>query len=485
MASTCGFCSLPSISFGQRSFNDRIVFSRPAIPHSRSLQETVSEATINSDLKISNLSQLENEKNKSYIWVNPKRPKASQFRKKSYDPRKRKDVDAAEELFDEMLQRGVTPDNSTFSMIIRCAQMSCLPGKAVEWFERMPEFGIQPDDATYASMIDSYGRVGNVKMALQLYDRSKIEKWHLSTNTFTTLIRIHGTTGNLNGCLTVFEEMKALGIKPDAICFNTLLDAICRAKLPWVIKSIHQQILISGLNPGFATFASLLRAYCKSCCGDEAMNVYKEMMAKGMELNTLLYNTLLRMCVEIGFVDEATAIFEDMKRSMDGQPNSRTFSSLITIYSSCGKVSEAEATLEEMLEAGYRRDIYVLTDLIQCYSKSNRTDDVVRTLERIMELDITPNEQSCICLLKVMTQAPREELAKVTRCIERVNPKLGNVVKLMVESSDVEDETFKNEVSEVVSQVGDDARKPYCNCLIDLCIYLQKLEKARYLGTLL
>ncbi|KVH98954.1 pentatricopeptide repeat-containing protein At4g16390, chloroplastic-like [Cynara cardunculus var. scolymus] len=516
MASTCGFCSSSSISFSRRSLNHRIVF-QSATHHFRStqisLQEPVSEVTNNLEfynsnlsqlanekrkkyiwvnpksskyLKDSNLSQLENEKRKSYIWVNPKSPKASQFRRKSYDPRKRKDVDDAEQLFDEMLQRGVTPDNTTFQMIIECALMSHLPSKAVAWFERMPEFRIQPDDATYALMIDAYGRVGDVKMALQLYDRSKIEKWQLSTNIFTTLIRIHGTTGNFDGCLTVFEEMRAVGIKPDLICYNTMLDAIYRAKLPSEIKSIHQEILNSGLSPAFATYASLLRAYCKSCCGDEAMNVYNEMLAKGMELNTLLYNTLLRMCVDIGFVDEAASIFEEMKRSRYGQPNSRTFSSLITIFSSCGQVSEAEDTLEEMLEAGFKRDVYVLTDLLQCYRKSNRIDDVVRTLDRITEVDITPNERSCICLLKVMTEVPREEMGRVTRCIERANPKLGNVVKRVVESPDVEDEIFKNEVSEVVSQVGDDdSRRAYCKCLIDLCVYLRKPEKARYVETLL
>ncbi|KAI3499020.1 hypothetical protein L1887_34812 [Cichorium endivia] len=559
MAYTYGFCSSPSISFSQRNFNYPIV-SQSRAPHLRitqiSLQESVSEVTHNLEPTNSNLSPVTDDKKKSYVWVNPKNPKASHFKKKSFesrytsltnvaealnscvpaevdvfnildsklgstlseqdgviilnnmsDPRsarivlkyfqekcklsretvlynvtlkvfrKSKDLDGAEKLFGEMLQRGITPDNVTFSTIIGCARLRSLPNKAVEWFEKMPEFGIQPDNVTYAVMIDCYGRIGNVEMALRLYDRSRTEKWRVDTVTFATIVKIYGSTGNFDGCLTVYEEMKALGVKPNLVFYNTLLDAMGRAKRPWLVKTLHQQILSDGLTPGWATYAALIRSYGKARYGDDAMNVYKEVKSKGFELNNVLYNTLLSMCADIGFVDEALEIFEDIKRSTTCQPDSWNYSSLITIFSCCGKVKEAEETLQEMVNAGFEPNIYVLTSLIQCYGKVNRTDDVVNTFEKIMDLGITPDERSCGCLLNVMTQTPKEDLHKLTRCIQKANPKLGDLVTLLVDSN-IDDEAFKNEASEILGNIGDDVRKAYCNCLIDLCINLDQLEKA-------
>ncbi|MFS8032371.1 putative tetratricopeptide-like helical domain superfamily [Helianthus anomalus] len=58
--------------------------------------------------------------------------------------------------------------------------------------------------------------------------------------------------------------MKALGVKPNLVCYNTLLDAMGRAKRPWQVKSIYQQLLSSGLTPGWAIYASLIRAYGKA-----------------------------------------------------------------------------------------------------------------------------------------------------------------------------------------------------------------------------
>ncbi|PRQ28216.1 putative Smr domain, tetratricopeptide-like helical domain, pentacotripeptide-repeat region of PROPR [Rosa chinensis] len=516
-----------------------------------SLQETQSPKLENPPSPDGNSSS----SSKSYIWVNPSSPRASQLRKKSYDSRyaslvkaaeslnstglsegdvigilkglgdrvleqdavvvlnnmvnpenallvlkyfqqrfkpkrevvlynvtlkvfrKCKDLERAEKLFYEILERGVKPDNVTFSTMISCARMCYLPDKAVEWFEKMPTFGCNPDDVTYSAMIDAYGRAGNVDKAFSLYDRARTEKWRIDPVTFATLIKIHGQSGNYDGCLNVYEEMKAIGVKPNMVIYNTLLDAMGRAKRPWQAKKIYREMISKGSSPNWVTYASLLRAFGRARYGDDALNVYKEMKEKGMELNVILYNTLLSMCADIGYTDQAIEIFKDMKSSETWKPDSWTFSSMITIYSCSGKVSEAERTLNEMVEAGFQPNIFILTSLIQCYGKAKRTDDVVRSFNQLLELGITPDERFCGCLLNVMTQTPKDELSKLTDCIERGNEKLGYVVRLLVEKQD-SSENFRKEASELFNSVGSDVKKAYCNCLIDLCVNLDLLERA-------
>ncbi|PON90280.1 Smr domain containing protein [Trema orientale] len=523
-----------------------------------SVQDPVTQETQNENVTESAATRDPDEKSgsssKSYIWVNPRSPRASQLRKKSYDSRyttlvkvaeslnscvasedevfkvleslggnileqdavvvlnnmvntdtallalkyfqenskpkrevilynvtlkvfrKAKNLDGAEKLFDEMLQKGIKPDNVTFSTMISCARMSYLPEKAVEWFEKMSSFGCDPDDVTYSAMIDAYGRAGNVDMAFSLYDRARTEKWRIDPVTFSTLIKIHGQSGNFDGCLNVYEEMKAIGAKPNLVIFNTLLDAMGRAKRPWQAKKIYQEMITNGFTPSWVTYAALLRAFGRARYGDDCLNVYKEMKEKGIQLNVILYNTVLSMCADVGYTDEAISIFEDLKSS-ETMPDSWTFSSMITIYSCSGQVSEAEAMLNEMMEAGFEPNLFVLTSLIQCYGKAKRTDDVVRTFNQLLELGISPDERFCGCLLNVMTQTPKEELFKLSACIEKAYPKLGYVVKLLLEA-DEENEIFKKEASELFDTIGADVRKAYCNCLIDLSVNLDLLDRA-------
>ncbi|XP_057415975.1 pentatricopeptide repeat-containing protein At4g16390, chloroplastic [Lotus japonicus] len=391
--------------------------------------------------------------------------------------RKCKDLDGAEKLFDEMLQRGLKPDNVTFSTIISCARMCFLPNKAVEWFEKMPTFGCEPDDVTYSAMIDAYGRAGNIDMALSLYDRARTEKWRIDPVTFSTLIKMYGLAGNYDGCLNVYEEMKALGAKPNLVIYNTLLDAMGRAKRPWQAKAIYKEMTNNGFSPNWATYASLLRAYGRARFSEDALLVYKEMKEKGMELNPHLYNTLLTMCADVGYTDQAFEIFEDMKSCASCNPDSWTFSSLITIYACSGKVVEAERTLNEMLESGFEPTIFVLTSLVQCYGKAKRTDDVVRIFNQLLDLDISPDDRFCGCLLNVMTQTPKEELGKLTDCVEKANPKLGSVVRYLVEEMEGDGE-FRKEASELFNSINVEVKKAFCNSLIDLCVNLNLLDKA-------
>ncbi|KAF2584545.1 hypothetical protein F2Q70_00035369 [Brassica cretica] len=77
-----------------------------------------------------------------------------------------------------------------------------------------------------------------------------------------------------------------------------------------------------------------------------------------------------------------------------------------------------------------------------------------------------------------MTQTPKEEIGKLIGCVEKAKPKLGRVVKMLVEEESCEEGVFKKEASELIDSIGSDVNKAYLNCLIDLCVNLNKLEKA-------
>ncbi|KAK7245988.1 hypothetical protein RIF29_40845 [Crotalaria pallida] len=392
--------------------------------------------------------------------------------------RKSGDFRGAEKLFDEMLLRGVKPDNITFSTMINCARMCSAPDKAVEWFEKMPRYGCEPDDVTCSAMVYMYARVNNADMALKLYERAKAEKWRLDTVTFSTLIRMYGMSGNYDGCLSVYEDLKVLGVKPNVAMYNTLLNAMFRAKRPQQAKIIYEEMTGNGFLPDLITYAALLRVYVAAQFKEEAFRVYKEMKEKGMEMSTVLYNILLAMCGDVGCTDEAIEIFEDMKSSGTCKPDDWTFSSLITIYSCSGKVSEAEAALNEMVKSGFEPNLFVLTSLVQCYGKAKQTDNVVKTFKQVLDKGIIPDDRFWCCLLNVMTQTPNKEFGKLIDCIEKANSKLGSVVRYLVEEKE-DDGVFRKEVSELLNSIDAEVKKPFCNCLIDLCVNLNVPDRAR------
>ncbi|XP_057429894.1 pentatricopeptide repeat-containing protein At4g16390, chloroplastic-like [Lotus japonicus] len=390
-----------------------------------------------------------------------------------------KDFGRAEKLFDEMLQRGVKPNLITFSTLVACASTCSVPHKAVEWFEKMPSFECEPDDNLSASMIYVYARIGNVDMALSLYDRAKTEKWRVDTVAFSALIKMYGMSGNYDACLSVYSDMKVLGAKPNMVTYNNLLYAMGRAKRARDAKTIYEEMVKNGFSPNWPTYAALLQAYCRARCSEDALSVYKEMKEKGKDVDKVLYNMLFDMCAHFGNADEAMKIFADMKSSGDCQPDNFTYTSLINMYSCMGKVTEAEALLNEMIRCGFEPNILALTSLVHLYGKAKRADDVVKIFNQLLDLGISPDDRFCDCLLYVATQIPRqEELGKITACIEKAKPKLGSVVRYLTEEHEG-DGDFRKEALELFNSIDDDVKKSLCNCLIDLCVSLDVPDKAR------
>lgn len=387
------------------------------------------------------------------------------------------DFEGAQKVFDEMLQRGVKPDNITFTTMINCSRMSAMPDKAVEWFEKMPGFGCEPDALTCSAMVCAYAQTNHVDFALRLYDFAKIEKWPIDAVTFSALIKMFDLSGNYDGCLNIHLEMKSLGVKPNLETYNSLLVAMLRGKRHWQAKTIHQEMISNGVLPDFTTYSTLLQVYSSAQYDRDALGVYKEMKGKGVHVTLDLYNVLLAMCAKVGSNDEALEIFEDMKSSGTCHPDSWTFSALSNVYSNSGKVSELEGVLDEMIKSGFEPDIFVMGSLVKCYGKAKQIDDVVNVFDRFLNLGIIPDDGLCGCLLNVMTQAPKEELGKLINCVEKANTKLGYVVRYLVEGQD-SDGDFRKDASELLNSIDSKAKRPICNCLIDLCVNLNLPDRA-------
>jgi pentatricopeptide repeat protein len=208
------------------------------------------------------------------------------------------------------------------------------------------------------------------------------------------------------------------------------------------------------------------------------------MKEKGMDIGRDLYHMLLDLCADVGYADEAVEIFQDMKSSGTCHPDSVTYASLIKVYSHTGNVSEAEAMLKEMMNCGLEPNLLVLTSLAGCYGRAKQTDDVVRIFDQLLDLGLRPDDRVSACLVHVMAQIPKQEHGRILDCIEKAKPKLGFVIRYLMEERD-DDRIFFKEASELFNSIDDFViKKSMCRSLIDLCVNLEVPNRARDLFNL-
>ncbi|KAL5862539.1 hypothetical protein ACOSQ3_000053 [Xanthoceras sorbifolium] len=392
-----------------------------------------------------------------------------------------------EQLANEMVSNGIELDNITYSTIISCAKRCNLYDKAIEWFERMYKTGLMPDEVTYSVILDVYAKSGKVEQVLSLYERGVASGWKPDAVAFSVLGKMFGEAGDYDGIRYVLQEMKTLGVQPNVVVYNTLLEAMGKAGKPGLARSLFDEMVESGLSPNEKTLTALIKIYGKARWAKDAIELWERMRANRWPMDFILYNTLLNMCADIGLVEEAERLFEDMKHSEHCKPDSYSYTAMLNIYGSGGNVEKAMDLFEEMSKLGVAVNVMGCTCLIQCLGKARRIDDLVRVFGVSVERGVKPDDRLCGCLLSVVSLCETsEDVNKVVACLQQANPKLVSLMKL-IQDEKTGLETVKEEFRSVIRDTAVDARRPFCNCLIDICRNTNLDERAHellYLGTL-
>lgn len=379
--------------------------------------------------------------------------------------------DLAERLAREMIDEGVPLDNVTYSTLITCAKRCRRFDRATEWFEHMYKTGVIPDEVTYSAVLDVYAQLGRREEVISLYERARAGGWTPDPVAFSVLAKMFGEAGDYDGIQYVLQEMKTLGVRPNVVVYNTLLEAMGKAGKPGLARSLFEEMVAGGLSPDVKTLTALIKIYGRARWGRDALELWERMRSNRWPMDFILYNTLLSMCADLGLEAEAEKLFDDMKGSAvrgGPRPDSWSYTAMINIYASGGKAERAMELFEEMLESGVTPNVMGCTCLIQCLGRARRVEDAVRVFGISTGKGVVPDDRLCGCLLSVAALCEEREMGMVLSCLEKANPRLVGFVQMLGTEEASYDE-IKEEFRGILNETAVDARRPFCNCLIDIC----------------
>lgn len=368
-----------------------------------------------------------------------------------------------------MLDEKVELDNVTYCTLITCLKKCGRFDSAIEWFEKMYRTGVMPDEVTYSAVLDVYAKLGKKEEVIGLYERARGGGWTPDAVAFSVLAKMFGQAGDYDGIQYVLGEMRSLDVKPNVVVYNSLLEAMGKAGKPGLARSLFEEMVSSGLSPNEKTLTALIKIYGRARWSKDALELWERMRANRWPVDFILYNTLLNMCAELGLEEEAEELFEDMKRSNGrGRPDNWSYTAMINIYANGGKADRALELFEEMLACGVEPNVMGCTCLVQCLAKAGRVKDAIRVFETSLERGVKPDDRLCGCLLSVVALCEEEELGSILACLEKANPRLVRFVD-MLSKEDTRFDQVKEELRGILNQASVEVRRPFCNCLIDIC----------------
>ncbi|KAL6638578.1 hypothetical protein ACP70R_023689 [Stipagrostis hirtigluma subsp. patula] len=378
----------------------------------------------------------------------------------------------AERLALDMLEAGVPLDNITYSTLITAARRCRQFAKAVEWFERMyADGGVLPDEVTYSAVLDVYAQLGMKEEVLALFDRARGSGWKPDHVAFAVLAKMFGEAGDYEGIQFVFKEMRDVGVKPNIFVYNALLEALGKTGKPGLARSLFEEMTAQGVEPNARTLTALAKIYGRARWGRDALQLWEQMREKKLPADNILCNTLLSMCADVGLVAEAEKLFSEMKDPECEdvpKPDKWSYTAMINIYGSNGDADRALELFAEMLEVGIEPNIMSYTIVIQCLGKAQRIQRALEVLEAGLERGLKPDDRLCGCLLSVVALSNEEEMEMVLATLEKVNKNLVKLIRMLGDAL-VGVDDLKEELKGILNAAASEVRRPYCNCLIDIC----------------
>ncbi|KAL1322921.1 hypothetical protein HN51_067929 [Arachis hypogaea] len=290
-----------------------------------------------------------------------------------------------------------------------------------------------------STVISQLGKMKKIEHACRVFDVARSQGFGNTVYSYSSMINAYGHNGRFNDAVRLYRSMRPLGMEPNLITYNALIDAGAKGHVDFsIVAKFVDEMVANGIMPDRITYNSLLSVCVPGGAWEIARDLFAEMRNKGHEQDVYTYNTYLDVLCKGGQLDFARRIFADMSAN-NVFPNAVTYSILMDGYSKAGQSEEALALYDEMKRldipadkvsyntliavygrlglfedalfaseemeiCGYKKDIVTYNALLGGYGKHGMYDEVKRIFTEMKRKHIYPNTLTYSTLINVYTK---------------------------------------------------------------------------------
>ncbi|XP_057861159.2 uncharacterized protein LOC131069670 [Cryptomeria japonica] len=314
------------------------------------------------------------------------------------------------QLYYEMQQEGVTPDNYTFPIVLKaCASLLALEeGKKIH--QQIRRLRLESDIFVAAALIDMYAKCESLDDARQVFDKMPtrdVVSWNVlifgylkcgrvqvardlfdkipekNVISWTTMIAGYVHNGLYHEVLTLFDQMQETDMKPNRVTVLRVITACAHLAALQKGKEIHDYATKSGLEADASVVTALINMYAK--CGriNDSCSVFDKMPQR----NNLTWNAMIRGYARDGPYNEAIQLYYQMQQE-GVTPDNYTFPVVLKACASLLALEEGKEIHHQIRRIGLESDIYVAAALIDMYAKCGSLDDARQVFDKMPTRDV-------------------------------------------------------------------------------------------------
>ncbi len=283
------------------------------------------------------------------------------------------------ELYQEMQQKGMSPDNFTFVPVLNaCASLRALEaGRKVH--EEIIQSGCEADVFVGNSLVDMYSKCGSIEDACKVFNNMPSR----DVVTWNAMILGHVKCGQGQKALELFHQMQQKGVQPTPVTLTGVLNACASMFALQEGRCTHEQIIESGWESDVFVGSSLVDMYAKCGSMEDAERVFNKMFSR----NVVTWTTMILGYVKCGQGSKALELFQQMQQE-GVQSDPVTFVGVLNACASMVALEEGRHAHEQIIQSGYESVAVVGNSLIDMYAKCGSIEDAKRVFNKLPSRDV-------------------------------------------------------------------------------------------------
>ncbi|MCO5601640.1 hypothetical protein L7F22_055763 [Adiantum nelumboides] len=336
-------------------------------------------------------------------------------------------------------QEWYEPETGTYTLLIKMLGNCKKPDLAYSLFNLMLKEKCKPSVQVYTALLTAFTRNNLLDRASQILTEMKgVRDCQPDIRTYSELIRAYSVKGNFKKVSLLLSEMKIVGLTPNTVTCNILLDAYGKVGMFDAMEGLFteifegdeysynhwtQNVILSsyaragniqrmeywfsklqrlGFRPNIITFNILLTAYGRECLFEKIESMLDFMHAYQYRGTTATYNTVIDAYGKAGHIKEVARIYREM-RAQGLNEDKHTLCSLIHAFGKQGQWMKVEKVLRQMRNLDIEPDAAIYNAALDAYRRSNRKVEMYGVLMEMEDRRIQGDEYTKSILSKIVS----------------------------------------------------------------------------------
>lgn len=209
-----------------------------------------------------------------------------------------RNVRNAEKVFDEMRQRGIEPDVTSFSIVLHMYSRAHKSELSLDKLKLMKAKGISPTTETYTSVVKCLCSCGRLEEAEELLEAMVGDGISPSSATYNCFFKEYKGRKDATGAMNLYKKMKDGLCKPNTNTYNVLLGTFINLGKMEIVGEIWDDLKGSEMGPDLDSYTSLVHGLCEKDKWKEACGYFVEMIERGFLPQKLTFETLYKGLIQ-------------------------------------------------------------------------------------------------------------------------------------------------------------------------------------------